>query len=123
MSRTRIINRQRGTGKTTMLIHASAVTGMQIVTQSKQRAAYINKQAKEFGCTIPETIDAESLSHNRCLYAGEGPGILIDDGEELIGKALEHYLGRKVTAVTISCPMYERPTKEELKEALDEQVQ
>jgi hypothetical protein len=112
----KIINRQRATGKTTMLIHASAVTGMQIVAMTKQRAAYIKKQAYELGCVIPEPIEYERLTARRYERNPVDYGVLIDEAEGLIEKALERYLGSKVAAITMSCPMYESEPPAKLKD-------
>lgn len=111
-----IINRQRATGKTTMLIHASAVTGMQIVAMTRQRAAYIKKQADELGCVIPEPIEYERLTARRYERNPVDYGVLIDEAEGLIEKALERYLGSKVAAITMSCPMYESEPPAKLKD-------
>lgn len=96
----KIVNRNRQTGKTTMLIHTSYLTGYPIVVQDAQRAYNVTAQAEQLGCKI-SVITASQLRQNGVPFRD---GVLVDEGEDLIKRALEEYLKTKVVACTVSIP-------------------
>lgn len=99
-NKTRLIIKDRGTGKSTQLLFTSAVTGYPIIVPYQIRIDYLLSKAAELNLIIPQpmTID-EFRSHN---YGGQIDNILIDEGHDLIGLALDAYMGCHVTAVTLS---------------------
>lgn len=108
---TKCINMARRSGKTTLLINASFVTGAPIVVYDNARKAAVIAQAKDQGLdvqvyTLKDWIDNRSLPH--C-----DTGVLIDEADLIIEKALECYLYKKVIAYTISQPIIDRNKKEE----------
>lgn len=102
----RFINRGRRTGKTTMLIYASSVTGAPIIVYDKVRAELIKKQARDLGIEIEVFTLLDWTQHN-CIRAREYNGVLIDEAKELIEAALSAYLQTNVFACTFSIPMTE----------------
>ncbi len=100
MNNTRLIVAERGTGKTTSLIYTSAVTGYPIVVNTNIQKEWIDRFRKEKGLSIPEPITVYELE--RVLKTAHIDNILIDEGYELIGKAIDKYLGTHVVAITLS---------------------
>lgn len=108
---TKCINMARRSGKTTLLIHSSFVTGAPIVVYDSARKSSVIAQAKEQDLditvyTLREWLENRSLS--RCVT-----GLLIDEADLIIENALECYLGTKVLAYTVSQPIIDRNKKEE----------
>ena len=108
---TKCINMARRSGKTTLLIHSSFVTGAPIVVYDSLRKTNVLTQAKEQGLdirvyTLREWLENKVLSHNN-------REVLIDEADLIIESALECYLGTKALAYTVSQPMVDRNKKEE----------
>lgn len=99
----RIINLCRGTGKTTMLIHTSYITGIRIVTETYDKALLIKEQAEQMGLDIPQPICMNEFRNKR----NNEYTILFDEVESILGTALSNYLGSDVYACTCSIPMLE----------------
>lgn len=96
----------RATGKTTMLLQQSAMTGVPIMTTNYHRIAIYKDLAKQMGLKIPEPI----LWRNR----QEGQGfdrhqVLIDDGEMFLDYVLVHTSGVRCAGMTICEPVFELP--------------
>lgn len=102
----RFINLKRRNGKTTMLIHASYVTGYPIITSTTQMAHFIISQAKKMGFN---DIRVYSLGEWQAVhrYCHEVENVLIDEAKDIIEDALKEVLGAKVVACTMSVPMME----------------
>lgn len=97
----KFITKKRGMGKTTMLIYASAATGIPIVANSKKQCEYIADKAREYEVSIPKPVTPEEVCDGR--LAGTGvTELFADDAEELIADALREYLGRDVVCVTLT---------------------
>ena len=95
------ITKKRGMGKTTMLIYASAATGIPIVANSKKQCEYIADKAREYEVSIPKPVTPEEVRGGR--LAGTGvTELFADDAEDLITNALREYLGRDVVCVTLT---------------------
>lgn len=103
---TKCLNMARQSGKTTLLIHSSFVTGHPIIVNDTAQKKFILDQAKarDLDITVYTLrewwIEGERLNH---LYAG----VLIDEAETIIEKALEYYLGTHVIAYTATIPIKE----------------
>lgn len=98
----KIINRARQSGKTTMMIHTSYVTGCPILVYNHARAEQLLVQAKQLGCKVEVyTIDEWLRMHG---VERQHPNVLIDETEDLIEQALENMLCTKITACTMSIP-------------------
>ena len=98
----RILNQDRGTGKTKILIHTSYTTGYPIVVSNRISKDYIESKAKRMGLNIPEPIlffDKEGL--NKVTT----DKILIDELEIMLGEVLEEYFNKPIEAVTMTIPV------------------
>lgn len=99
-----LINKSRGTGKTTQLIYASAVTGFRIITPNSHMAGYIEEQAKDMGLKIPKPMS--DIEYRSRKLDGDHTPILIDEVQNLIlDEALELYFGSPVVAATMTVPI------------------
>lgn len=100
-----IINKSRGTGKTTQLIYASAITGFRIIAPDYAMASCIEKMAKDMGIKIlPPMSDIEY--RNRRELKNDHTPILIDELQnEILNVALESYFDAPVVAATMTVPI------------------
>lgn len=101
----RIINKSRGTGKTTQLIYASAITGFRIIAPNHAMAKHIEEMAKNMGFKIlPPMSDVEY--RNRKELEHDHTPILIDELQnEILNEALELYFDAPVVAATMTVPI------------------
>ena len=74
----KIINRPRGTGKTTQLIYLSECTGVPIVSHNPD---FVKTLAEKMGCKIPEPINIDKFSHE---LLGNVRSYYIDDLEAIL---------------------------------------
>lgn len=98
----KIINLERGKGKTTMLIKLSATHNTPIICSSFASKSYILNKAKEMGLTIPEPINVRNCDMPyvlRGLNINSNCGVLVDDLECI----LQYFLGEQVMFATTSC--------------------
>ena len=117
----KLINGERGSGKTDGLIFTAAATGARIVTPTRNMALFIEKRAKERGIEILQPVSAAEYFSgnygpheirgglgNRVLERNCGTPILIDEadncnGVSIIEAALSSYFGGvQVIAATIN---------------------
>lgn len=96
----------RAKGKTVGLIYASEVTGYPIVAPNEESVRYIEEKAKELGVRIPDPIFIRNL---RAPGAYKPECVLIDEVYDLIGRALDFYLGTHVVAATMTDYREEQP--------------
>ena len=104
-----IINGERQSGRTTMLIIASAVTGKTIVTPTEEQARFVEREAKRMKMEIPTVvsfarIEAIRAKGSRIMTDAREEGFLVDNAEQIIEQLLEAHLGGKVSAITICAP-------------------
>lgn len=103
-----IYNTERGTGKTTHLIHISAFTHAPIITLSQVSKKHIIDTARILGLTIPEPITFNEFKSGKLKGREkefEKNGLLIDNVEVILGDILSEYFSCPVLAVTSSIPM------------------
>ena len=100
----KIINGERASGRTTMLIHTAYVTGERIVCPTYKRAQFVAQQAKDAGLNILEPLEAFQYAEDRVHGLRQNERILIDDAEKVIEEALAAYFRTPVDAITINCP-------------------
>ena len=101
----KLINKPRGTGKTTQLIYASAITGFRIITPNAAMAKFIAKQAKDMGLSIPTPL-SDIEYRNREKFGHNHEPILIDEVQmEILTEALESYFDTPVVAATMTVPI------------------
>ena len=98
----KIINRARQSGKTTMMIHTSYVTGCPILVYNHSRVKQLLAQAEQLGCKV-EVYTIDEWLRMRGVER-QHPNVLIDETEDLIEQALEQMLNTKITACTMSIP-------------------
>lgn len=96
----KILCKERGQGKTTALIHTSAITGYRILTHTEIEANRIAQKAEEKGYKIPAPMSCASyFLHNRGL---KDEGIMIDNLDLYLESILTTFFDVPVKAVTMS---------------------
>lgn len=117
----KLINGERGSGKTDGLIFTAAATGARIITPTSEMALFVEKRAKERGIEILKPVSANEYfsGHygpgeirggrgNPVIAINNGSPILIDEadnpnGISIIEAALSSYFGGvPVIAATIN---------------------
>lgn len=98
----RILNQDRGTGKTTMLIHTSYTTGYPIIVPTRVMGDYIKSKAKQMGLNIPEPI---LFSDKTSLDKVTADKILIDELGIMLDEVLAEYFNKPVKAATMTIPV------------------
>ena len=101
----KIVNMDRGNGKTTILIHTAYVTGYPIVVFNNKRAEQVLVQAKRIGLDDISVFTIEEWNRSRA----HGSPVLIDESKEIIETALKNLLHTEVKAVTFTEPMITIP--------------
>lgn len=86
----KIIARQRGKGKTTMLILKSAITGKRILVHNSTVANNLFYRAKELGVKIPNPISVYDLEKERIKGTSiSRDGVLVDNIELVLQELLK----------------------------------
>ena len=96
---TTLIIKDRGTGKTTQLLYTSATTQYPIIVPNKLQINLLIEKARGLHLIIPVPMTVEEFKNNRGMNQD---CVLIDEGYDLIGEALDYYLGAHVAAVTLT---------------------
>lgn len=97
----KIINRSRGSGKTTILIHTAYATGNPIIVSSQERKKYVLETAENMKIPV-EVYSSEEWSK---LSPFIRPlSVLVDDVEDFLYPALFQFLDVKIDAVTMTIP-------------------
>lgn len=102
---TNLIIKNRGTGKSAQLLYTSATTQYPILTKTKDRAVNLLKMAEDLDLCIPVPLTENDIESIRFRLP---ENILVDEGYDLIGTALNYYLGTHVVAVTLTDKLKER---------------
>ena len=105
---TNLIIKDRGTGKSTQLLYISAITQYPILTKTKNMADNLLKMADDLELNIPVPLTENDIE-SRGIKLSEN--VLVDEGYDLIGTALNYYLGTHVVAVTLTDKLKERYDK------------
>lgn len=100
-----LIIKDRGTGKSTQLLYTSAVTQYPILTKTKNMADNLLKMADDLELYIPVPLTEYDIESSGIKLP---ENILIDEGYDLIGTALNYYLRTHVVAVTLTDKLKER---------------
>lgn len=95
-----IITGERGTGKTSELIKFSEETGYPIVARDSSNAKYIKDRAKAMGAKIPDVYTETQVKDGK-LRGIDYRGVLLDDADSVIERALAYYLSASVMAVSV----------------------
>lgn len=99
---------ERGSGKTTRLIHLSAHKNIPIIVSTYAQKSHIIEHAKRIGIEIPNPItifEFESMKISGSNHINNG--VIIDDAQYIIQRALESYFDAPVLAISTSIPMKE----------------
>lgn len=94
-----LVIKDRGTGKSTQLVYTSAVTQYPIIVPARTQIIYLLDLADELGVIIPTPMTVKDYEARGRINENN---ILIDEGYDLIGEALDAYMGSHVVAVTLS---------------------
>lgn len=94
-----LVIKDRGTGKSTQLVYTSAVTQYPIITQHRTSIIHLMDLANELGVVIPTPMTVDDYKARGRIHENH---ILIDEGYDLIGEALDAYMGTHVVAITLS---------------------
>lgn len=102
--KTRFINKNRGTGKTMMMIHAAYVVGYPIIVTTVRKKEYLMRQAIDMGCNNIDvyTVEEWNRGKNNISHSDK---VLVDDVDELLTKMINEYLNADVVAATLSLPI------------------
>lgn len=97
----KIINRERFSGKSMMLLYSAYTNGQPIIVYNLERKNFLLNMAKELNVkvhiyTLQEYRETGKVDPNK--------GILIDDAEKIIENALNNYLRSEVVAITLCIP-------------------
>lgn len=104
----RIINKPRGSGKTTILLNTASVIGRPIIVSTKQRKEHIMDMAKHLNLknvycyTVDEFRRLRGV--NRIQPRIQPIIVLIDDLNDILQEALQNYLGADEVIATITLP-------------------
>ena len=101
----RIINRERGTGKTAMLISTAYVTGKPIITSTMNNKNSLMGMAKAMG--ISNNIEVYTINEWLEFHRSYTPNneILIDNVELILDEVMSKFLNANVIAGTMTVPM------------------
>lgn len=110
----KLINRGRGTGKTTQLLYTSATTNYPIITVAERQGEYLERLAEKLGLKIPKPITFRRFNPR---FLPPGSKILVDNLEFMLSDILKDYFKTEVCAATISHEdTFPTSTKEQVKE-------
>lgn len=94
-----LVIKDRGKGKSTQLVYTSAVTQYPIITPYRTSIMHLMDLANELGVVIPTPMTVDDYKARGRIHENH---VLIDEGYDLIGEALDAYMGTHVVAVTLS---------------------
>lgn len=94
----RIIDKPRGSGKTTELIITSYEKKIPIICFNYENAGYIKQMAHNLGLEIPDPIPFDDVRY--ALRGYRSAGVLIDDVDRILSMKIG--LGLPVVAVSIT---------------------
>lgn len=96
---TTLIIKDRATDKTTQLLYTSATTQYPIIVKNHSQIKLLLDKANDLDLIIPVPMTVEECK-NKCGMNYDH--VLIDEGYNLIGEALDAYMGTHVVAVTLT---------------------
>ena len=96
---TTLIIKDRATGKTTQLLYTSATTQYPIIVQNHSQVKLLLDKANNLDLIIPVPMTVEECKYK---YGMNHDCVLVDEGYNLIGEALDAYMGTHVMAVTLT---------------------
>lgn len=100
----KIINGERGSGRTTILIHTAYTTGARIVCPDNSQARFVKETAQEEGLEILEPMGFREFMEKSCRGLAREEKVLFDNADMALTEILRDYFHAEVTAITINCP-------------------
>lgn len=97
----RLLIKDRAKGKTTQMIYTSEATGYPIIVETQMQKSFIMDKAKEMNVIIPEPITLDEANNIRGRIKPNDK-VIVDEGYNIIEKALKAYIGCDVVAVTLT---------------------
>lgn len=97
----RLLIKDRAKGKTTQMIYTSESTGYPIIVETQMQKNFIMDKAKEMDIIIPEPITMNEATNIKGRIRADDK-VIIDEGYNIIEKALRAYIGCDVVAVTLT---------------------
>lgn len=102
-----LIVKDRGAGKTHMLIQTSAITGYPIVCFGDYQAGWTKEKAKLLGLDIPDPISIRQL-RNENISTQMRDKVLVDDIQMILKSAIAEHLGVKEVVTATCTPFYSK---------------
>ena len=99
----KIINGERGSGKSTAIIRTAEIMNAQIITPTRRMATGILHDAREMGANIKNPVSWDEIRNNPHKFPGP---YLVDEAEEVIEAALRETLKGDVLAITVTKPRF-----------------
>ena len=96
----KILQLERGKGKTTALIYTSAMTRYPIVVLTCAEVEMVQNMANSLGIDIPQPITLKTYMTYGKHYGNDG--ILIDNLDIMLPKILNDYFNTNVVGVTMN---------------------
>lgn len=103
-----LVIKDRGTGKSTQLLYTSELTQYPIIVHDKAQVKFLMEKAADLGLIIPTPMTLQDCRNNQNRGGTILDNVLIDEGYDLIGEALDVYLDTHVVAVTLSDKLKEK---------------
>ena len=98
----RVINKERGKGKTTGLLYTSSIMNIPILTFNRENCNVLKENAYRLGFEIPEPIAVSDLVSHKITGAGIRE-VLVDESLAVLDSLLK-YFGANPVAVTLNAP-------------------
>lgn len=95
-----LINKPRGSGKTTQLIFTSVTVGYPIVCHNIAMVDNIQKMAEKLGCDIPKPVTIAEMRSGMNYGNKKYENVLVDEVMFFFNAAINEYLGTNVVACT-----------------------
>lgn len=94
---------QRGSRKTTQMVHESAHTKYPIVVENESGVRNIYKTCKRLGYKIPDDVPEPVLFCNakQSKTVMRSDGILIDDAYNIVNAIMTDYFGTRVCSINL----------------------
>lgn len=100
----RIINKERGKGKTTGLLYTSSIMNIPILTFNRENCDMLKKNADRLGFEIPEPIAVTDLFHAEGkIKALTTNDVLVDETLTVLENILKHF-GVNPVVVALTAP-------------------
>lgn len=102
----KLIVKDRGVGKTCMLIQTSSITGYPIACMNEAAIRFLKEKAALLGVNIPEPISFDELHKGDANGKQKYDKILVDDINVVFNKIIKDYFGGKEVVAATCSPYY-----------------